>query len=280
MATPNWIEADGLVNLRDVGGIPTTDGGRIAPDRLLRSDNLQDLSERDLALFAERGLTDVVDLRTGVEVRGEGPGPMSGVAGVTIHHHTLFIEDDVHPPESSTGPAPEPVTVGRDTDGQPGESVRSEALPWVGLESSEEHENPVSGHYLSYLKDRPDSVLAALRVIAGARGATLVHCAAGKDRTGTIVALALLIAGADEQAVVDDYAASSDRMEQIVARLIASPTYRENLIGRPMSSHLTHPETMQGVLDALHERGGVLAALAELGWTDEDTARMRAKLLG
>ena len=280
MATPNWIEADGLVNLRDVGGIPTTDGGRISADRLLRSDNLQDLSERDLAMFADRGLTDVVDLRTGVEVRNEGPGPMSSVDGVTIHHHTLFIEDEVDPPESSAGPAPEPVTVGQDTDGRPGERVRSEALPWVGLESSEEHDNPVSGHYLSYLKDRPDSVLAALRVIAGAEGATLVHCAAGKDRTGTIVALALLVAGAEEQAVIDDYAASTDRIELIVGRLIASPTYQENLSGRPMSSHVTRPETMRGVVDALHERGGVLAVLGELGWTDEDTARLRAKLLG
>ncbi|MBO0812534.1 MAG: tyrosine-protein phosphatase, partial [Microlunatus sp.] len=37
----NWIDLDGLVNLRDVGDLPTADGGRIARGRLLRSDNLQ-----------------------------------------------------------------------------------------------------------------------------------------------------------------------------------------------------------------------------------------------
>ena len=42
-------------------------------------------------------------------------------------------------------------------------------------------------HYLGYLSARPDSVSAALRVVADAEGAAVVHCAAGKDRTGTVV---------------------------------------------------------------------------------------------
>ncbi len=43
-----WIDLDGLVNLRDVGGIPTSDGGKIVPGRLLRSDNLQTLTAADV----------------------------------------------------------------------------------------------------------------------------------------------------------------------------------------------------------------------------------------
>src|SRR5690606_41634007 len=58
-----WIDLDGVVNMRDVGGIPTTDGGAIRRGALLRSDNLQDLTPRDVAALRERGLTDVVDLR-------------------------------------------------------------------------------------------------------------------------------------------------------------------------------------------------------------------------
>lgn len=282
---PRWIEMDGLVNLRDVGGIPTTDGGAIAPSRLLRSDNLQDLSERDVAALHERGVTDVVDLRSGVEVRSEGPGPLAADGSIAVHHHSLFIEDEVHPPESSTGQGPEPIAVGTDTDGAPGEPGGEElpaaALPWVGREPSTQHADPTTGHYLSYLVDRPDSVLAALRTIAHAEGATLVHCAAGKDRTGTIVALALLAVGADPEAVVDDYAASNERMEQIVARLMASPTYADNLRDRPMSSHLTRPEIMRGVIAAIDaEHGGVLPLLRSIGWTDEDQRRLREHLLG
>ena len=45
------------------------------------------------------------------------------------------------------------------------------------------------GHYLGYLEDRPDAVSGAVRAIADAPGAVIVHCAAGKDRTGVVIAL-------------------------------------------------------------------------------------------
>ena len=88
-----------------------------------------------------------------------------------------------------------------------------EALPWIDLEPSVELDDEVASVYFSYVVDRPDSVLAALRAVARAPGAALVHCAAGKDRTGTLVALALSVADADRQAIIDDYAASSERVE-------------------------------------------------------------------
>ena len=62
-----WIELDGLVNLRDVAGIPTTDGRVVAAGRLLRSDNLQSLTPADVDALLELGLTDVVDLRSDYE---------------------------------------------------------------------------------------------------------------------------------------------------------------------------------------------------------------------
>ena len=112
-----------------------------------------------------------------------------------------------------------------------------------------------------------------------APGAALVHCAAGKDRTGTLVALALSVADADRQAIIDDYAASSERVEGVIARLMASTTYAENLEGRPMSSHRSHPETMISFLRHIDDTfGGVLPMLIKIGWTAEDTDQLRAKL--
>lgn len=278
---PAWIELDGLVNLRDVGGIPTTDGGEIRPGALLRSDNLQDLTEADRAVLAERGLTDVVDLRTDFEVASTGPGPLTGVPEVTIHHYSLFVEDaDGRAEVDDPGYAPEPLPTDGTVDPHPDAAgeLDARALPWVGLTPSEQHDDPMTSHYLSYLVDRPDSVVAALRVIAKAPGATLVHCAAGKDRTGTIVALALLLVGADPDAVVADYAASGTRMQAIVDRLMASDTYRANLVGRPLSDHMPQPHTMRNVIDQIEQRGGVAALLASIGWTEADTERLRAKL--
>jgi protein tyrosine/serine phosphatase len=154
-----------------------------------------------------------------------------------------------------------------------------EALPWIDLEPSVQLDNDVASVYFSYLVDRPDSALAALRAVAQAPGAALVHCAAGKDRTGTIVALALSVADADRQAIIDDYAASSERVAEVVARLKASPTYTENLEDRDLSSHLSRPETMISLLRHIDsEFGGVTQMLIKMGWTEEDNEQLRAKL--
>ena len=59
-----WIELDGAANVRDLGGLATQDGGKTVAGRLLRGDNLQELSPADVArLIGEIGLTTVVDLR-------------------------------------------------------------------------------------------------------------------------------------------------------------------------------------------------------------------------
>lgn len=266
-----WIDLDGLANLRDVGGIPTTDGGTIVGGRLLRSDNLQTLTARDVERLLELGLTDVIDLRSDFEAENEGPGPLTRVPQVHIHQHSLFREwrEGVGDAKSGAGP---------DEEGRP-EVVPEEALPWIDLTPSVQVEHPIASHYLSYLSDRPDSVVAALREIAGAEGAALVHCAAGKDRTGTVVALALMLVGAEPEAVIADYAASSERVQQVVDRLLAADTYADNLRDRPLSSHLSHPETMAAFLDHLtSEYGSVQALLERLGWTETDTKQLRAKL--
>jgi protein tyrosine/serine phosphatase len=262
-----WIEMDGLANLRDVGGLPTQDGGKILSGRLLRSDNLQDLTERDVEALLELGLTDVVDLRSDYEIEVEGPNRLTDHGRVRIHTHSMFREWR--------------EGVGEDKPDVRPEALPAEALPWIDLEPSVDLDNDTASVYFSYLVDRPDSVLAALRAIGDASGAVLVHCAAGKDRTGTIVALALLLAGADRDAVVADYAASSDRVEGVVNRLMTSATYVDNLRDRPISSHLSRPESMSALLDHVEQSyGGVAELLSRIGWTEEDTNRISAKLRG
>ena len=93
----------------------------------------------------------------------------------------------------------------------------------------------MTGHYLGYLEERPDQVTGALRDIATAAGAAIVHCAAGKDRTGVIVALALTAAGWNPDAIVADYVATDDRIEAILDRLRRSRTYAKDLSERPVT---------------------------------------------
>ncbi|WP_156822661.1 tyrosine-protein phosphatase [Demetria terragena] len=253
-----WIDLDGLANMRDLGGTPVAGGGAIQPGRLLRSDNLQDLTPGDIdELVDRRALTDIIDLRSDVEVHFTGPGPLAEVSSLTHHHLSLFKSREV---------AVEDALV----------------LPWREDDQRKREpqvEDHWMDHYLGYLRERPDSISQALRVIAGAEGAAVVHCAAGKDRTGTVIALALSLAGVSDEDIAADYAATSQRLPRILERLSAVPAYAENLQGRPLSDHETDPQTMVRLLAAVRETSGSVADwLRDQGWTDEDLEQLRRRL--
>ncbi|GGK90410.1 phosphotyrosine protein phosphatase [Sphaerisporangium melleum] len=281
-----WIALDGAVNVRDLGGLPTADGRTTRFGRVLRSDNLQGLTEADVRrLVGELELRDVVDLRSHAEVALEGPGPLTRVPEVSIHHLTLFPEVGRHTDvDADTPEAAELAELAGDaapsrSGGAQPHIEADKVLPWQGKD--EEHPDVRAlGFYYAYLLDRPDSVLAALRVLAHGDGAAIVHCAAGKDRTGVVCALALSVAGVTRDAIVADYAATGDRMAAILARLRASDTYRDDLDSRPADSHLPRPEYMDHFLRMLEDRDdGPLGWLSRHGWTGEDAAALRSRLL-
>jgi protein tyrosine/serine phosphatase len=266
---PLWLPLDGAANARDLGDLPTDDGTGTARHRLLRSDNLQGLTPGDVRLLVDGiGLRTVVDLRTDVEVALEGPGPLTREPEVDIRHLTLF-------PESGKR-----TDVDADT-----------VLPWQEDGEDDRRRSPMGdglpdpgstavAFYLGYLRDRPDNIAAALRTIASSDGATVVHCAAGKDRTGVVIALALSVAGVLRDRIVADYAATAERMTPLLARLKSSETYREDLDSRPDDSHRPRAQTMETLLGYLDEHaGGPLGWLAAAGFGPQDAARLRARLV-
>jgi protein tyrosine/serine phosphatase len=267
---PSWIDLTGVVNMRDLGGLPTASGELTKPGRLIRSDNLQDLAPESVsALLNGYGLTDVIDLRTHVEVAKEGPGPL--IATAVVHHHfTLYREDS-----TETGiPAAEREL--------PWEKDEEAAAFLCGQheEHHPSHDEFWSDHYLSYLVTRPDSVVSALHAIAESQGAAIVHCAAGKDRTGTIVALALKLVGVPDDVIMADFAASADKVAAILERLRAKPAYADNVKDNTVAQQSPTTDTMRMLLGALDARhGGVEGWLVSQGWTETDTALMRRKLL-
>jgi protein-tyrosine phosphatase len=252
-----WIELDGAVNVRDVGDLPTEDGHKTARASLLRADNLQELSPADIAkLVRDFGVTTVVDLRSTNELEAEGPAPLDAVAGVRHAHHPVLPE------------------VGANTD-----VVADALLARDRLDRTRYPDNPVTGHYLGYLEDRPDQVVGAVRSIARSEGAALVHCAAGKDRTGVVVALALTVAGVPAQAVAADYAATAERTEAIVARLARSRLYVRDITSKPADLHRPRAETMTAFLEQMDARyGGVASWLTGNGLSPGDLGVLRVKL--
>jgi protein tyrosine/serine phosphatase len=248
--TPLWLELDGAVNARVV-----------VPGALLRSDNLQSLSARDIrVLVDECGLEVVLDLRTDVEVVLEGPGPLAREPQVRIEHHSLY------PSRGNTDLDAETIKPGT----RPWGVSRTEAFP---------DEAPVVRSYLGYMLSRPDSVVAAVREIARADGSVLVHCAAGKDRTGTVVALALDASGIPREVIAEDYLATGERIEQIIDRLRSSETYRAELEGHDAQRHAPLPGTIERVLEIVDaEHGGAAEWLLANGLGESDLVRLRERL--
>jgi protein-tyrosine phosphatase len=256
-----WIALDGAVNVRDLGGLPLTSGGTVAANRLIRADNLQDLTATDVRrLVDDVGVRAVADLRTEVEVDATGPGPLTREARVRIEHLSLL------------------PTAGARTDAVADEGDAPPRLPWN--DPARVHRWSAANTYLRYLVERPDSVVAALRLVASTTGATVVHCAAGKDRTGVVVALALEEVGVDREVIVADYARSTERMAQIMARLAATPVYAADLEGRSLDSHAARRETMETFLADLDARfGGPSGWLRAHGFRDEDGVALRRRIL-
>jgi protein-tyrosine phosphatase len=242
-----WLALDGAANARVV-----------VPGVLLRSDNLQSLTTRDVRRLVEQETLEVVlDLRTELETELEGPGPLMREPRVRVEHRSLY-------PRSGGQTDLEAATV--------------RLWPPTGL-SGWPDEPPVVQAYLTYLAARPDSIVASIRTIATARGAVLVHCAAGKDRTGVVVALALDAAGVDRETIVGDYLATGHRIEAILARLVSSPTYRAELEGHDPQAHAPVPGTMERVFELLDESfGGSSAWLSAHGLSDAELEQLCRRL--
>jgi protein-tyrosine phosphatase len=171
------LPLEGPRNFRDLGGYPTREGRRVRWGQVFRADSLAELTERDIAYLERLGLARVIDLRGDEEVR-ESPNRLAGRAGFTYLRRPTG-DEGLTPGEWAR----------RFEAGEFGEIDAS----WL-----------VRG-YLRTLDERPHKIGAVLRELAGAKSPAVFHCTAGKDRTGVISALLLLLLGVPRGVVVGDY---------------------------------------------------------------------------
>ena len=265
----SWIDLDGAVNVRDVGGLPTVDGRTTRPGVLLRSDNLQDLSPADVdRLVRDVGVRTVLDLRSKGEVHLTGPGPLR--AAGPVHHQLSLI------PEWDGEPDREEVDRALDA------AVQEKALPSLPPGPKQKGPTDLGDHYTSYIANAGPNIGCALRILADPEsGTTVVHCAAGKDRTGVVVALALSLAGVTREAVVEDYLRSAERGEGILARLKSTTSYGPSLAEVQVADITPRAGSIAGLLDHVDRAyGGPHGLAMALGVTEEEVARLGVRLLG
>ncbi len=156
------------------------------------------------------------------------------------------------------------------------------ALPPLPARPRQTDATDLADHYTGYLQDAGPNVGRALRVLADpASGTSLVHCAAGKDRTGVVVALALSLVGVTREAVVADYVRSAERVEDILRRLRDTTAYGPGLAGVTAAQTAPVASSMEGFLDAVdRDYGGPHGLAAALGVDEETVARLGARLVG
>lgn len=195
------LSFEAIENVRDFGDYGGAGGSRVAGGRLLRSGHHARATDADLERLAGLGVSTIVDLRRGAERREQPCRRYPGFAGQVIEGG-----DDGY------GEAPH-ITFLKNTDLTP-ESVRAFMLQTY-------RDMPFDDRHLELFRQ----YFAAL---ATGEGAVLIHCAAGKDRTGLLAALTHHLLGVSDEDLLEDYLLTNtavrlaERAPEIAGRIRAA----------------------------------------------------------
>ena len=243
---------DGCLNVRDLGGLPTADGGQTRRGAVVRADSVRLLSDDGWQALVDHGIRLVVDLRGDREREEDPPAelPVEVVHVPFMEASDAEWEEIAAELESANAEAPDDATANRDA-------------------------------YLIFLERFKANVAASLRAVAHApEGGVVIHCVGGKDRTGLLTAFLLHLAGVDERTIAADFALSEGRLRERHEGWFEAADSEEEL-QRLRRIAQTRPETMLGVFAELKRRyGGVEEYLRETGVSDEELELVRTRLRG
>jgi protein-tyrosine phosphatase len=230
-----------VFNFRDLGGYPGQDGRLVRWRRLFRSDSLSSLTDDDRTAFEALAIRTVVDLRRPYELAQYGRVPEWD--GLSYRHM---------PPEHRE---------------------------W-GHNPYQDGADPIrylADRYRDMAEEGAAELAAAVGVLADERAApAVVHCVAGKDRTGVLIALTLAVLGVADAEIDADYAMSTVGNQRYVAW--AQANGRPELIMRPW--FYSPPGTMALFLSELRTRhGSVERYLTTAGLDPAQLTALRAHLL-
>lgn len=230
----------GFFNARDLGGLPTMDGGRTTRSRIYRSATLDLVTPAGWDAAHAAGVRTVVSLLNDDEVPADEPSSAYASACMTQVRVPLDAVEDtelwVH--------------------------IRAEGLDGTPL------------YFPPFLERHPERAAEAVRAVAhAAPGGVLLHCGAGRDRTGLVSALLLTLAGATREAIVADYLDSA-----------AALPFLEEATGQASQQHLVdqalraHDHTTRSAM--LHTLASldIPDLLRRGGLDDNDLAAARARL--
>jgi protein-tyrosine phosphatase len=246
-ATGRGLAIDGAFNVRDLGGLETRDGAAVRRGLVYRSGDLGRLTPAGGALLRALGVATVVDLRRATEVERHGRFAFER-HGIAYRHLTL-LDSSAAEPEALPAEVPPDILdqLYRRLAGEGGPNV-GRVLTWLG---------------------QPGALPA------------VVHCVAGKDRTGMVIAVLLALLDVPDEEIASDYALSGAGLASYRARADEhDPGIAAWLDTVPPPLLTAEPAAMVAFLGWLRERHGSVSAYAcSIGVAAATVGGLRDRLL-
>jgi protein-tyrosine phosphatase len=242
--TDRTVVLDLAYNARHLGGLPANGHGETRAFDIVRSGNLEKLTDHGIDALRQQGVTTIVDFRSGHEIE-QHPTPDVTRHGMAVLHAPVY-ERDASP-------------VGLSEQKFPGFGVVYERFLDVGA----------------------PAYRRLAETIAETSGGVLFHCAVGKDRTGVAAALLLDLAGVDEETILDDYCHSESELHPLIdgfREQWKGPDMDEALLGALLAAPLAD---MQSTLSLVRERWGSAEGYFEhIGVSRASVSALRARIAG
>jgi protein tyrosine/serine phosphatase len=244
------LDWEGVLNARDTGGLPAS-GGSVRPGALVRSGVLNGLTPRGVQALTAHGVRTIIDVRAADEIAD--------------HWDRYPLRD--HP---VVGYRNVSFTAGAE------EQMRDQVRAVYGAAESRAEINRLD------LDNHRAGIASIVAAIADAPpGGVLIHCHAGKDRTGLVVALTLAAVGVSDEDIAADYALSQLVLDELVKEWFAYMGASASEQGRLRRLADPSKEAMLATLEHLHQHyGDALTYLRGAGVSDAQLERLRARLVG
>jgi protein-tyrosine phosphatase len=255
------IDLEGTTNTRDIGGYMTDDMRIIRYGQIIRSENLSRLTDSDFQKLEELGVKTVIDLRSDEE-----------------HDHSPTAWEGDNPPQFHHFP------IGDSRN----DWFKAQRRLVKGNRFSEKQslEHMEEGYRMIAEEGPPSYVRLMDLVLDESNWPILIHCNAGKDRTGVAVALIQEALGVDRETIMEEYLLTNEiGRSSAKAKTLAKESAKRRTMGRSPSADAWYPivgvapemlEAFYADVDRKH--GSMDAFLIELGVDQEARGTLIASL--
>ncbi|KAI8966375.1 tyrosine phosphatase family-domain-containing protein [Daldinia sp. FL1419] len=263
LPSPPFVPIAGLPNFRDLGGYPVDDSKIVRRGLIFRSSEPSKVTDDGVSKLQELGIAKVFDLRSAVEIeKGVRDGydwKIKEWDGASRHFVPVFLDEDY---------SPEALAVRyKNYSSEHAEGFVAAYSDILAAAASPENSYSPFKTILEHLASPSPSPPAPC----------LIHCTAGKDRTGVICGLILSLCGVPDEIVAHEYSLTDlglkSRHEELIAHLMSNPALQTHpTAARRMVS--SQKEAMLGTLNKIRQTyGSVEKCVVDLGLLSQDGIR-------